>query len=462
VQGAAELPARTAGRTSLSRIEPLPAPNGKPEVVKRWLPRASGTGLRPVLQAYIQVLGGSMGRLLLQALYFALLVNALSLADYGVFASALAASIIIANIASFGFTAPLFRAATTRQRLLPWYFGAFLVWTALTVPVSLGVAAAFHMAVMERYIALAPFLAIAVSEALLWPLIDTLFVLNAGLGRYAHASGSMVLGSAARTAAALLFALAGGGTVEHWAFVYLAANLLAVAACLLLFLPRVRPRWDARIMARRIPEAMSASILNLVQSVQIELDKLLILLLTNQTAAGVYALAMRIVDLTSTPVKSFFTIYTQTLLRRRAAIRDFALSLRVELGVVVVATGLFGGFILLVGIRPGLLGANIASAYPFLAGLFLIPAMKTLVDYHRELFFSANRLAWFAGIAAVLAVLKMPALALIVAGGRPLEGWIVPLNLLFVGLYAVSATLSWRLLFARTAAPARPAAVPAE
>jgi O-antigen/teichoic acid export membrane protein len=57
---------------------------------------------RSALQAYLHVLSGSMGRLVLQGLYFALLVNALSLADYGVFASALAASIIIANVGSFG------------------------------------------------------------------------------------------------------------------------------------------------------------------------------------------------------------------------------------------------------------------------------------------------------------------------------------------------------------------------
>jgi hypothetical protein len=159
--------------------------------VKRWLNRTDGGGAaaaRAVLQAYLQVLGGSMGRLLLQGLYFALLVNALSLADYGVFASALAASIIIANIGSFGFTAPLFRAATTRRRLLPWYLGAFLVWTAVVAPVSLGMATAFHMAVMERYIGLPAFLAIAISEALLWPVIDTLFVLNAIFARTGSAA----------------------------------------------------------------------------------------------------------------------------------------------------------------------------------------------------------------------------------------------------------------------------------
>jgi O-antigen/teichoic acid export membrane protein len=426
--------------------------------------RAAGAGIGPVLQAYLQVLGGSMGRILLQGLYFALLVNALSLADYGVFASALAASIIIANIGSFGFTAPLFRAATTRRRLLPWYLGAFLVWTAVVAPLSLALAAAFHQAVMAPYIGLSAFLAIAVSEALLWPVIDTLFVLNAGLGRYVQASGSMVLGSATRTAAALLFGLAGGGTVEDWAFAYLAANLVAMTLCLVLFLPRVRPRWDLRIIRGRVPEAMSASVLNLVQSVQIELDKLLILLLTNQAAAGVYALAMRVIDLACTPVKSFFTIYAQTLLRRRSAITDYGLSLRVELGVVAVATGLFGSFILVLGISPGVLGPNVASAYPFLAGLFAIPAMKALVDYHRELFFSANRLAYFAGICAVLVAIKMPALALVAARSPTPADWVLPLNLLFVGLYAVSGALTWRLIFApgRSIAPRRPLAEPAE
>ena len=67
------------------------------------------------------------------------------------------------------------------------------------------------MAVMDRYIGLTAFLAIAISEAILWPLIDSIYVVNAGLGRYAHASGSTLFGSATRTAAALLFGLGGGG-----------------------------------------------------------------------------------------------------------------------------------------------------------------------------------------------------------------------------------------------------------
>jgi peptide/nickel transport system permease protein len=85
-------------------------------------------------------------------------------------------------------------------------------------------------------------------------------------------------------------------------------------------------------------------------------------------------------------------------MRRRAAIRDYALSLRVEVGIAAVATGLFGGVVLVVSLFPGALGANIDQAFPFLAGLFMIPATKALVDYHRELFFSANRLAYFAAI----------------------------------------------------------------
>ena len=290
---------------------------------------------------------------------------------------------------------------------------------------------------MEPYIGLGAFLAIAVSEALLWPLIDTLFVVNAGLGRYAHASSSMVLGSGTRAAAALLFGLWGSGTVEGWAFAYLAANIVAVAACLVLFMPRLRPRWDARIIRGRVPKVISASVLNLVRvgadRVRQAPDPA-----PHEPGRGGH---LRARDARhpahSTPVKSFFTVYAQTLLRRRAALRDFAQSLRVELAVVAVATGLFGGFVLIAGIYPAVLGPNIAGAYPFLAGLFLVPAMKTLVDYHRELFFSANRLAWCAGLSALLAVIKMGALAAIVAGGRPLESWALPLNLVFVALYAV-------------------------
>jgi O-antigen/teichoic acid export membrane protein len=401
-------------------------------------------------KAYFNTLGGSGVRLLLQAAYFVTLVTSLSVADYGVFASAIAISLIIANGGTFGFTATLFRAATTRRRVLGHYIGGFYVYLLGAIPATLAIAVCVHLLFFHKYLSMAAFLAIFASEAIGWRIVDAIYFTNLGLGRYALGTAATLLMTAMRTGAAALFAIEGGGVLEKWSYYYLVANLVGLVGCVVLFRPRIRPRWSYRLFLGRLPESLSFAAASLVQALQLELDKILVLFLAGQKTAGVYALSIRIIDLVAVPVRSFFPIYTQMLLRRRSALRDPSSRLGMEIGVAVITTLAFVGFIQLLAYYPNVLGANVAVAYPWFAALLVVPAAKVLIEYHRDIFFAANRVFAFTLITLLILAIKIPAMAVIAL--TDMEWWIAPLNFLWLALYLVSAWLTWNY-FAVEGAP---------
>ena len=415
---------------------------------------------RTTLRAYLNTLSGSGLRLILQAVYFVVLASTLSVADFGVFASSISLALIIATGGTFGFSAPLFRAATTRRRLIGYYIGGLYVHLLCSIPVSLTIATCLHVAIMHKYLSLTAFLAIVASEAVFLRIGDAMWQLNLGLGRYAHGSAVPVFTSAARTAAIVLFVICGGAGLEEWSLFYLAGNAAGAIGCVLLFHPRIRPRWSLRIFLRRLPESVSHAAASMVLSMQIELDKLLILFLAGQEAAGIYALSIRIIDLVSVPIRSFFPIYAQMLMRRREALKDFASRCRIELGIMAVTTLLFVCFLQVLAYQPNLLGPNVARAYPWFSALLAVPAAKVLLDYHYELFFAANRVFLSTLITLLILAIKVPAMAAIALSTTNLQSWILPLNGLWLVLYVVSATLAWKFLGASSAKQPEPEAHP--
>ncbi|HYF53291.1 MAG TPA: hypothetical protein VEA41_03435 [Salinarimonas sp.] len=399
------------------------------------------------IDAYLRVLTGSVGRVVLQAVYFYVLVNALSIADYGVFATVLAVGLIMASGGAFGFSGPLFRAATMKRRLLGYYLGGLYVYALASLPGTILLAVAVHALVLAPYVSLAALLALVVSEVFLWRVIDAVDTVNMGSGRYATGAIASLVGSAARTAAAVAFMAWGDRSLDQWALYYLAGNAVAAALCLALLQPRVRLRWSWTLFRARLPQAYSYGVVNLLQTVHLEADKLLILLLTDQKTVGIYALSMRIIDLAAVPVRSFYPIYVQMLMRRRSLRESLSINLRTEAGIAFTMWAAFEVVILILAYRPNILGPNVAAAYPWFAALAVLAPARALMNYHRELFVAANRVSEFIGIVLILLVVRVPLLALLVATTSDMDRWILPLDALAVVMYAVSAAMTWRLIF---------------
>lgn len=394
---------------------------------------------------YLKLASGSVGRLAISLAYFLIAANVLSLSDFGYFATASATGVILSRVAAFGFISPLFRAATVKRRVTGAYLVGFGTLFAASLPLVAAMALGLHWTLFQGMPPLAYALIVA-AEVLGWRLMETVSIVNNGLRRFGTATALVLLGSAVRTLVALGFWLNGVADLTLWAYCYLGANLAAAALAFAFFLPPLLPRWRPRLYLGRLKDAAAAAAADIVFYLQSELDKAVVLAAAGPRAAGLYAIAMRIVDLTAIPIRSFNQLIMQKIMvDRRMALGRLA-GVGVELAIAAVSVGALAAITLLLWLRPGLLGGNIQSAAALFPLLILVPAFRNLIEYHAELLYAVERTPLRAALLAAIAVLK--ALG-IWAAIRWTEGdlaWAVWVNAVFAGLYALSAAIAYGAL----------------
>jgi O-antigen/teichoic acid export membrane protein len=407
-----------------------------------------GADLRRIAADYARVLSGSLGRLVLQAVYFFVLVAALDIHAMGQFAAIAATGVILGSVAGLGFHQLAFRAAAGRHRVTGAYvallYGSYLA----TLPLVIGGALGVRALVFGDDVAASTFLAIVLVDALLWRIVEVSCQINNGLGHYSRASTLLILAVAARAMAAGAFLLMPERSLDTWAALYLAVNGAVAVLALTAFRPRVRPRFRGRLLKGRIKDAGVFAGIALAWDLQRDIDKLIIIGLVDERAAGLYAISTRMIELAAVPVKAFLVLYSRKLIREQVRgdlLRRFA---PVEAGILVVSTAAYGAFLVLIHLWPRLLGANVESALPLFSAMLLVPAFKNLLDFHAELYFAYGAFVRRAGMVALLVALKSAAIAAM-AGGTALAAWGLWLDAIFAGLYAVSAIGAYRMLASR-------------
>ncbi|MDP3896083.1 MAG: lipopolysaccharide biosynthesis protein, partial [Mesorhizobium sp.] len=121
-----------------------------------------------MLRDYATAISGSAGRLVFSLLYFIALANTLSIAEFGLFATASAAGVMLSRFLAFGFISALYRIATVRPRLIGIFTAGFLALAAASLPV-LGLASFItFQTFFAGQMALGVFLTVVVAETLLW------------------------------------------------------------------------------------------------------------------------------------------------------------------------------------------------------------------------------------------------------------------------------------------------------
>ena len=401
---------------------------------------------------YCQVLAGTGGRLALQVVYFFVLANTLSLSEMGVFASVSAAGVMIGCLAGFGFQSFVFRSAAGRRSSMGGYLAAYYVSFGLSLPPMALAAGLLYVALFQDAIALPGYLAIIVVEIALWRLIELIVQMNNGLGRFGAAASVVAMSVGFRAAAALAFWARGGGDAETWAVYYLVGNAISVAVLAYLYHPRIRLRFCERLMLGRLRDGLLYAFTYLVFLAQNEADKVIVLLLAGERMAGIYAIAMRVIDLTAVTARPIFVLYSRKLIQAGRATKALIRQcLFVELAVAVLSTGGLLALLAVLALWPGLLGANVSIATGMLAAILAVPAVRNLIEFHAELFFAFDRMALRAVVAAVLVVVKALGLALLLYLVSGAGDWAVWLNALYAAIYALSFAAVYGLL-ARSAA----------
>ncbi len=403
-------------------------------------------------QDYLKLAAGSVGRLVIALVYFLIAANVLSLGDFGLFATASALGVILARVAGFGFVSPLFRAATVRPRLTGAYLAGLLVAFILSLPLVAALAALAYVALFRGM----PWLAFALivgAEVIGWRILEVVSIVNNGFRNFGRASILVLAGSLIRSVAALLFWLFGFASLTAWAWFYAGACAVSALVAWTLFLPRLRLRLAPRLWLARWSDAMAAAAADIVFYLQAELDKAVVLAAAGPRAAGLYAIAMRMIDLTALPIRVFNQLAMQKVMVDRAVMPGAGRLALAELAIAALSTGALAALVVALWIEPNLLGRNVAVAAALFPLLIGVPALRNLIEYHAELLYGLGRTELRAVLLAVIAVLKAGLIwlaARLLAGGAEASdlGWLVWVNAVFVALYAVSATVTYRTVSA--------------
>ena len=395
--------------------------------------------------AYLTLLSGSAGRLVISLVYFLIVANTLTLGEFGLFATASSTGLILSRLLAFGFISPLYRVATVKPRLLGAYLSGFAGLSALSLPLIVAAAGAAYLLLFAERLALLPFAVIIVAEVLGWRLVEVVAIVNNGLRRFRQAALLVVIGSGLRTIAALLFAGFGHASLEIWAFAYCGATMASALIAFVAFLPRARWRFVRSLYPRRMADAVFAGTADIVFYVQSELDKLLVLGLAGERTAGLYAIALRVIDLTAMPVRSFNQMLVQKIMTDRG-IGGFKRLAAYEAGIALVSIGGLVAVIVALMPFPNLLGRNVSEATYLFAPMLLVPAFRNLVEYHAELLYARERTGSRIALLSLLTGLKALLISAIMLRFGSDGAWAVWMNAVFALIYVASAAFTYRLL----------------
>ena len=398
------------------------------------------------IRAYLSMVGGSAGRLVISLVYFIAIANTLSISEFGLFATASACGIMLSRLLAFGFVSPLYRIATVKTRLLGTYTAGFLGGMVLSAPVIALAAWATYALIFAGQMDAITFGKIILAEVLCWRIMEIAVIVSYGVNRFAAGAALVVIATTFKTVAAVLFAWLTDGSLEVWATYYILANDLAAIIAVAFFYPKIRLRWKPALYLRRWADAVSVAGAEMLFYVQSELDKVLVLSLGGPAAAGIYAMIMRLVDLTALPVRAFLTVLTQRLMRSSKMLDDIKTRLMLEGAVAAVSTAGILGMAGFLWIFPNALGANVSEAAPLLILVAMVPAFRNLIEYHSELLYATGRTFIRMLVLASLAVAKAVLLAWVLGMEFDTPVWVGLLNAAFLVLYVQSALLTYRAL----------------
>lgn len=401
---------------------------------------------RASIAAYLTILSGSAGRLVISLVYFLIVANTLTLGEFGIFATASATGVILSRLLAFGFVSPVYRVATVKPRLLGAYLAGFAGLGLASLPLILLAGWVAYALLFAGKVALLPFALIILAEVLGWRLVELVAIINNGMRRFREAALLVIIGSGLRTLAALLFYVQGQTTLTVWAFAYLGATLLSALLAFLVFMPKVRLAFVPTLYPRRMADALSAGAADILFYLQAELDKLLMLAFAGDRVAGLYAIAMRVIDLTAMPVRSFNQMLVQKIMQDRGLRGGAGRQVLVELAIAAVSIAGLVAIILLLALFPRALGNNVALASYLFLPMLLVPAFRNLVEYQAELLYARERTGSRVLLLCAIAALKAALISWVMTRHGADGSWAYWLNGVFGALYLLSTIFTYRLL----------------
>ncbi|MBM2714534.1 lipopolysaccharide biosynthesis protein [Mesorhizobium caraganae] len=398
---------------------------------------------RGLVRDYLSAISGAGGRLVFSLAYFIALANTLSIAEFGMFATASAAGVMLSRILAFGFISALYRTATIRPNLIGTFTAGFLLLGAVSLPLLAAASYGVYLIFFASTVPLAVFAAIVFAEALLWRPVEVVLIVNNGLGKFGRAAVLSIVTTAFRALGAVLFMLSGQHSVWVWSLFYIGANAASLLLAFGFYYPRQRLRLRTELYLRRLADSIYVAGAEVLFYLQSEFDKLLVLAIGGPHLAGIYAIIMRLVDLTAIPIRTFSMMLVQRMMRAPELLSRLRVKSGIEAGVFLVSTLALAALGIVLHFFPNALGRNVAEAAPLVALAIGVPGLRNLVEYHAELLFARGQTAIRALNLGLLAGLKAVLLTYVLTAIADTPTLVLSLNVVFLLLYLASALLTY-------------------
>ncbi|WP_419694302.1 lipopolysaccharide biosynthesis protein [Mesorhizobium muleiense] len=398
---------------------------------------------RRLVRDYLSAISGAGGRLVFSLAYFIALANTLSIAEFGMFATASAAGVMLSRILGFGFISALYRTATIRPNLIGTFTAGFLLFGAISLPLLAAASYGIYLVFFAGTVPLSVFAAIVFAEALLWRPVEVALIVNNGLGKFGRAALLTILATALRALGAVLFMFASQPTIGAWSWYYIGANTASLLIAFGFFYPRQRLRLRLALYLRRLADSIYVAGAEVLFYLQMEFDKLLVLAIGGPHLAGIYAIIMRLVDLTAIPIRTFSMMLVQRMMRAPELLSRLSVKSGIEGGVFAVSTLALATLAIVLHFFPNALGRNVAEAAPLVALAIYVPGLRNLIEYQAELLFARGQTLVRAINLALLAGLKAVLLTYVLTHILDTPDLVLSLNVVFLLLYLASALLTY-------------------
>jgi O-antigen/teichoic acid export membrane protein len=398
---------------------------------------------RVLVRDYLSAISGAGGRLVFSLAYFIALANTLSIAEFGMFATASAAGVMLSRILAFGFISALYRTATIRPNLIGTFTAGFLLLGVISLPLLAAASYGIYLIFFASTVPLSVFAAIVFAEALLWRPVEVALIVNNGLGKFGRAALLTILATALRALGAVLFMFAAQPTIGVWSWYYIGANAASLLLAFGFFYPRQRLRLRLELYLRRLADSIYVAGAEVLFYLQMEFDKLLVLAIGGPHLAGIYAIIMRLVDLTAIPIRTFSMMLVQRMMRAPELLSRLSVKSGIEGGVFLVSTLALAALAIVLHFFPNALGKNVAEAAPLVALAICVPGLRNLVEYQAELLFARGQTLVRAINLALLAGLKAVLLTYVLTTILDTPDLVLSLNVVFLLLYLASTLLTY-------------------
>ena len=321
-------------------------------------------------------------RLVIQALYFTAIARALGTSKYGAFISVVALVGILFPFGHLGSGNVLVQNVSRDRSLFAIYWGRVLLTTAGSCAVLFSAVVLLSHFVLPTAIPLRLVMLVAASDL---PGLSLLGLCNQSFQAFERlnwTAGISVLISSTRLVGALfLIAFHPHPSALQWGYVYFATTaLVALTAAILVCVMLGAPKLNWRRSPSELREGFYYSAGLGAQTIYNDIDKIMLARLATLDAAGIYAAAYRIIDVSFTPISSLLWAAYPSFFRAgsRGVASSFQYAKPLLLRAVGYAAAACAILLLSAGVVPYILGAEFARTSQALRWLSLLPVLKAI------------------------------------------------------------------------------------